>query len=634
VGLPAIVDVRSSVCVHALDRLIASLPEQKRYRKEHRQASSRKSPYRKALEGMEAVEKKASPLPVFNCFKAPCMDNGCPIQQRIPEYLAALAGGDYETAFKIIAIDNAAPSITGTICDHQCQHNCVRVDYEDALRIRQAKLLAADKAQGAFIAALSAPQNKTEKSAGIIGAGPAGIAAAVFLRRNGVRVTVYEQRDRSFGIVQYVIPSFRIQDEAISRDFQIAQKLGVEFIFNTPVAAISELRSKHDYIVVAIGAWKETPLFTPDTVNPTPRYMDALHFLEDSKKSHCSLDLGKKVAVIGGGDVAMDCARAAKRNRGVETAAIVYRRTREFMPSQFEEQALALADGVEFRELLAPESFADGKLRCEVMRLGDIDASGRRGVEGTGEILELSFDTVIGAIGSQVDTEYFSRNGIALNAKGFPECGVSCESSVPGVYITGDCKSGAATVVRAIADAKAAAADILRKLDLDADFLTEAPRMACNVEKAAELHQRKGIISEAKKDNTDALRCLRCNTLCEICADVCPNRANVAIELSPGNRQIVHIDQMCNECGNCAVFCPHSGPHSGMLYRDKFTIFSCERDFRDSENPGFLKTGGNTYRIRLENKSVLDYCRGDSTVSDMWAAMIQAIENKYRYLLF
>jgi len=608
------ISVAAPINVKALDVYAESLPTKSRYRKEYRQIGLRKT---------ESV------LPLFDCAKAPCMDGGCPIHQRIPEYLAAVAEGNYVKAFKIIAVDNTAPSITGTICDHQCQYRCTRLDYEDPLQIRKAKLIAAEKAQKKYTSSLQSPKIKTDKSAAVIGAGPAGIAAAVFLRRNGVPVTVYEKRDKAFGIVRYVIPSFRIHDEAIDRDFLTAEKLGVKFMFNQPDNfSIAELKKSHGFVVIACGAWKEGSAVVK---YGQEKIIDALRFLEDSKKTNCGLDLGKKVAVIGGGDVAMDCARAAKRNKGVESVTIVYRRTREFMPSQYEEQELALADGVEIKELLGPETWSDGVLSCEVMRLGDYDSSGRRGIEGTGKKESLSFDTVIGAVGAKVDVEAFTRNNIKLNAKGFPELSASLESSIPNVYIAGDCRQGAATVVRAIADAKVAAADILQKLKLEADFSVK-PSCAV-VDDISDLYYKKGVISEQKQDNTDAYRCLSCNSLCEVCVDVCPNRANVMAELEfesgLGSHQVLHIDRMCNECGNCAIFCPHAG----KPYKDKLTVFCCEEDFTESENAGFLKTGDDTFKIRLEDKSTLTYHRGEDTIPKQWIALIDVVLSKYEYLL-
>ncbi|MDR0876699.1 MAG: putative selenate reductase subunit YgfK [Treponema sp.] len=630
----------TAINVKVLNELDEKVLNQSRYHKEYRQAGLRKT---------------SSPLPLFDCAKAPCQDGGCPIHQRIPEYLAQVADARYAEAFKIIAVDNTAPSITGTICDHQCQNKCTRLDYEDPLEIRQAKLIAADHAQDGYIHALSSPVLRTEKTAAIIGAGPAGMAAAVYLRRNGVPVTVYERRERPYGIVQYVIPSFRISDDAIYRDFQIAEKLGVEFKFNTPENySLAELQKKHQFVVIASGAWKEG---ASPVKQGQEKIIDALKFLEDSKKSQCNLAIGKEIAVIGGGDVAMDCARAAKRNKGVEKVTIVYRRTREFMPAQTEEQELALNDGIEMMELLAPESFSDGVLVCEQMQLAGYDASGRRGITGTGKKVELGFDTVIGAVGARVDTELFKTNNIALNEKGFPKLSGANESSLPGVYIAGDCKAGAATVVKAIADGKTAAADILGKLSLSADFSAE-PKGPAHVSSAengtavgaaavssseitadfSAYYLKKGVIDQRRNDNTDGFRCLSCDTICEICVDVCPNRANIMVEFPAGSaakadmvssHQIVHVDRMCNECGNCATFCPHAG----KPYKDKFTVFHRAEDFADSENAGFTITAKDTYRIRLEDKSVREYRKGDKDIPVEFAAMIEILTGKYEYLI-
>jgi putative selenate reductase len=322
------------------------------------------------------------------------------------------------------------------------------------------------------------------------------------------------------------------------------------------------------------------------------------------------------------------------------------------MPAQFEEQELALNDGVEIIELLVPESFSGNVLTCEQMCLGDYDSSGRRSITGTGQKVELSFDTVIGAVGARVDTALFGSNGIALNDKGFPKIGKSNESSIPGVYFAGDCKAGSATVVKAIADGKTAAADILRKLELPADFSEEpdGPSYAglpcaagevktpTGVPDFSDYYLKKGVIAEHTKDNTDGWRCLSCNTICEICADVCPNRANVMVELSGSSvsdagmvslHQIVHIDRMCNECGNCATFCPHAG----KPYRDKFTLFHNAEDFINSENTGVLFTGKDTIRLRLEDKTVKDYRKGDKEIPVEFSTMIETITEKYKYLI-
>jgi putative selenate reductase len=611
---------KKRIDVEALAALAGEAPEMDRYRKAYRQTGLRKT---------------GSDLPLLDCAKAPCMDGGCPINQRIPRYLEKAAAGDLRGAFDIIVLDNTAPSITGTICDHQCQNKCTRVDYDDPLEIRRAKKTAAGYAQESYVTGLKAPKLATDKSAAVIGAGPAGIAAAVFLRRNGVAVTVYEKREKPYGIVRYVIPAFRIADADIDRDYRIAAGLGVEFRFGADENySIESLKKKHHFVVIASGAWKEgaSPVKTGGE-----HIIDALKFLEDSKKSGCTLDLGEKVAVIGGGDVAMDCARAAKWNAGVRKVRIVYRRTREFMPSQYEEQEMALAEGVVFDELLAPLSFQNGILACERMKLGDYDQSGRRGVTGTGQRVEMEFDTVIGAVGARVDTEHFTRNGIALNEQGYPQTSDANESSIPGVYIAGDCRAGAATVVKAIADGKKIAEDILRKLGLQADFSAgSAPcsPAALSAGKEEKLYAKKGVLVSARIGSTDGARCLSCAEICEICVDVCPNRANVLVlaESACGSspaHQVVHIDRMCNECGNCAIFCPHGG----MPYRDKFTVFKTGEDFAESENPGFLPEGEGCFRLRLADTSVISWKTGEAGIPDNYARLIEALTKNHAYVL-
>lgn len=591
-----------------LSALAGNLVHSEKYRKDFREVGSRKTDV---------------PLGLFDCYQAPCKQGGCPIEQQIPEYLQLVADQKYRDAFDVIAIDNTAPSITGTICDHNCQSKCTRVDYDSTLEIRDAKLTAAEAAQEAFIQDIQVPALRTDKKAVVVGAGPAGVAAALFLRRNGVDVTVLEKNDRPYGIVEYIIPSFRISSAAIKRDFEMAERLGVKFIFNVDAKCdVQALKNEYDFVILAIGAWKAGRSPVQEGYE---NMRDALDFLWESKANDCNVNLGKRVAIIGGGDVAMDCSRAAKRAPGVEQVSIVYRRTVDFMPAEPEEIRLAKGDGVVFQELLGPISYDGNTLVCEKTELTDYDESGRRGVQSTGERVELQFDTVICAVGAQVDQTLFVENDIAhdkrkviLNAAG--------ESSIENVYIAGDCVKGPATVVRAIADAKQVAMDILTKLNLSNDF--ERIQVTQPYE---ELYRRKGILESAHHDYSDGNRCLECDRLCEICADVCPNRANVVITL-PGykNRhQIVHIDGMCNECGNCGVFCPHAD----NPYKDKVTVFWTEEDFVDSTNVGYFQKENGQYMFRLEDRSVVTVAEDSPEVpAELWE-FVHVIAEKYAYYL-
>jgi len=599
-------DMNGRIDVAALDALADGVFSDAHILKEAREVESRKT---------------ASVLPLFDCFIAPCKQGGCPIEQQIPEYLQQIAKGAYDSAFEIIATDNALPAVTSEICSHACQGKCTRIDYDQPLQIRQAKRIAVSNAQRKYIEHIKPAPLKTDKKAAVIGAGPAGIAAALYLRRNGVAVTVYEKREKPMGIVEYVIPSFRISREAVTKDYEMAVKSGVEFVFGAdPTIDIGALKKRYHFIIIAAGAWEKglCPVRT-DGEN----LIDALDFLERSKAANCQIDLGRTVAVIGGGDVAMDCARAAKRAVGSPEVSIVYRRTKEYMPAENEEIRLAMADGIRFLELLSPISYENGLLTVEKMRLGGVDADGRRKAEPVGETKTMAFDTVISAVGARVDTSLFSRLGMAQNSRGYAETDENNQTSIEGVYVAGDCRRGASTIVQAMADSKRIAKHILEKLGIEHDFIRFDRQTV-----EPEVRRLKGVLRDKTDDSSDAQRCLSCDAVCEVCCEVCPNRANVGIDVS-GKTQIVHIDGLCNECGNCGVFCPHTG----RPYKDKFTLFWTKEGFEDSTNKGVLFMDDGRLLVRDENGDVMMCGMDDSRLTDKYKAVIHAIRKDCGYLI-
>ena len=572
--------------------------------------------YRKPVKPLPD-RKTGRPLPLFDCFSAPCR-NGCPIGQDIPAYLQAMLEDKPEKALQIILERNPLPFITGTICPHHCGDKCMRCYYEESLHIRQTKLEAAGRAFSQVLPTLKPAEPKTGKKAAVIGAGPAGLAAAAFLSRAGVPVTVFERKDTPGGVVAHVIPDFRIAAGAIEKDIAICKAFGAEIVCGREIRSIDELKAEgYTDIIVAVGAWKHgrNPLKEGEC-------LDALAFLETLKTKPESVRAGKDVVVLGGGNTAMDVARAAKRMPDGPNVRLVYRRTRRYMPADEEELQMALEDGVEFMELLAPERLQDGRLICHVMELGAPDASGRRSPVDTGEIREIPADTVIAAVGERVDTTLFETAGCAIDEKGLPVVDAGMRTSTEGVYAVGDARRGPATVVEGIADAQAAAASICGvRFD------------GCEAENSATPESmylfKKGQMAENPSETPD-WRCLGCPSVCEVCADVCPNRANVAIHV-PGKcqAQIIHVDGMCNECGNCAVFCPYNG----KPYRDKFTLFWSGEDFADSENEGFLPVGEDRVKVRLDGREQtvgideLDQLSGDA------ADVIRTVIREYGYLI-
>ena len=561
------------------------------------------------------VDKK---LPLFDCFNAPCR-NGCPIEQDIPAYLQAMVDGDAKKALEIILERNPLPFITGTICPHHCGDKCMRNYYEETLHIRETKLAAASQAYNEILPALKAEGSVAGKKVAIIGGGPAGLAAATFLSRAGVAVTVFERKEKLGGVVRNVIPEFRISADSIDKDVELCKAYGAEFKLGAEVTSVKALKAEgYTDVIVSIGAWKpgRSPLAYGEVT-------DALEFLMEAKKNGASMNIGKDVVVLGGGNTAMDVARAAKRIPGVEHVRLIYRRTKRYMPADEEELQLAIEDGVEFLELLAPVGAENGKLKCSVMELGAPDASGRRSPVDTGRTEEYPADTIIAAIGETIDTSLYAELGIEVDAKGRPVVDANMMTTEAGVYAVGDSRRGPATVVEAIADSAKAAAAIA---GISYDKYAEE-----NVAADEKLYTAKKGVQSRDTGKTPDDRCLGCPTVCEVCTDVCPNRANVAIHV-PGKckAQIIHVDGMCNECGNCEVFCPYKG---GRPYKDKFTLYWSEEDFLDSTNEGFLSLGGTQVKVRLDGKVETVDVAGETDLPADAVAVIRTVLKDYAYLI-
>ena len=553
--------------------------------------------------------KLYSKVPLVDCFTAPCK-GGCPIGQDIPEYIELCRQGDYASALKVILEKNPLPFITGTICAHHCMDKCTRTFYDRSVQIRDTKLVAAERGYDKVMADLRTPAPVCDgKKVAVIGGGPTGMAAAYFCARAGVPTTLFEREAALGGVVRYVIPDFRISDEAIERDAALMRKMGVEVLLSTPAPSVEELkRQGYTHILFAVGAWKPGRLDIPGNVKPVIAWMREVKAGKREALGH--------VAVVGGGNTAMDAARLALR-AGAESSTLVYRRTKKYMPADAEELELAMADGVKFLELVSPVEQKDGKLLCRKMKLGEPDASGRRSPVDTGETVELPCDTVISAVGERVDDDELAAYGIHVGEKGRP----SFATNLPGVYTAGDVFRGPATVVEGIADAAAFAEEVVGHAHEAAIPEKAIPsRESCIA--------KKGVLCESAKREGD--RCLVCNTVCQVCADVCPNRANVVVALPDGRRQILHVDRMCNECGNCAVFCPYdSAP-----YKEKFTLFHDRAGFDESpDNQGFLPLGDSKVLVRLDGK--VEEIDLDET-NDLPAQIdifIYTVLTKYRYLI-
>ncbi|GAB4378644.1 MAG: putative selenate reductase subunit YgfK [Calditrichia bacterium] len=593
IGLPA---NGWDIDLDKLKQLAADSLQNPRYQKQTREITSIK------------IE---DPLVQFDCYLAPCI-HACPIHQDVAGYIRLVEEGRFVDALELIYQQNPLPHITGYICDHQCMSHCTRWDYDCAVLIRDLKKEAAEKGFDTFTQKFFETYQPRANGirVAVVGAGPAGLAAAYFLSRAGCEVTVFDKKPRAGGVVQHIIPPFRLPQWAIDRDIDFIRKLGVHFQFDLPGNfSIDDLQQAgFKYVFIGIGAGKSNPL---SLQGDGESVLNALDFLQDFHLGK-SMQLGKHVAVIGGGNSAMDGARAALRCPGVETVTIVYRRTREWMPADREEFEAAIADGVIFKELLLPIRFQNGVLTCQQMTLGEPDRDGRpRAVPIKGSEEQLPADTVISAIGEHPDSDFFIANRIPLDENGkvrFHE--QTNETYRAGVYIGGDALRGPSTVVESLADGKKAAEAILSQ---------EFPRRTASSGFTPEIstdsllrdvQMRKGKILPVHPGDlqAEAARCLSCNFLCNKCVEVCPNRANIAIDTTSLKEhfrdrfQILHVEALCNHCGNCETFCPYQG----APYKDKITLYWRESDLIGGENDGFfLQTRKQEYfdlKLRFQNR--------------------------------
>ena len=361
----------------------------------------------------------------------------------------------------------------------------------------------------------------------------------------------------------------------------------------------------YTHILLATGAWKAGKLDIEGNVQGVIEWMK-------KEKKQVKPNLSGNIVVVGAGNTAMDAARVAKR-MGAH-ATILYRRTKKFMPADEHELQLAIDEGVEFIELAAPVKQAKGMLLCDKMVLGETDETGRRSPVKSGEQFSIPCDLVLSAVGEQVDSDLMAANGIEMERKG-----PAFETNVEGVYCAGDAHRGPATVVEGIADAARFAEAVV-----GAPYEYEIPAQAFITESDA--IAKHGILKMSGK--CEGERCLQCSTICENCVDSCPNRANVAVVMPDESHQIIHVDKMCNECGNCTQFCPYASEPC----HDKFTLFQTAEDMAESKNPGVLFLDADHVRVRMAEERDYDLSTSDNDLPVDIEALIFTIRDKYSYL--
>jgi NADH-quinone oxidoreductase subunit F len=404
---------------------------------------------------------------------SPC-ENSCPLHMNIPQFLDLLQQGRMADAFEAVILDNPLPASTGRVCQHPCDNRCRRQTLDTPVNMREVHrfiadtVLLSDQFEAVALSFASRKMAPTGKHIGIVGAGPAGLTCAFYSALLGHQVTVFESQPEAGGMLRYAIPEYRLPKRVLAREIELIERLGVQFRFGIAVGrdiSLNELDEQFDTVFLSIGTWKESWVYLAGT--ELKGVLPALPFLERVAKGELTA-VGRRVAIIGGGNAAVDSARTAVR-MGAE-ATIVYRRQRKDMPAIKEEVDAAEKEGVKLLFLSTPHRIlgdAHGQVRAlemEKTRLGDYDHSGRRKPVPTGEVVRIECDTVVLAVGETVDLDFCRASGLTLAEAGTFVVDYALETSRPKFYAGGDVITGASNVSNAMGFGKRAARKIDEKL--------------------------------------------------------------------------------------------------------------------------------------------------------------------------
>jgi putative selenate reductase len=611
--------------------------------------------------------KTARPLGFFDCIHAPCEDT-CPTNQDIPQYNYYTSQCDLSSAGDVILQTNPFPQTTGMICDHLCQTKCTRINYDHPVLIREIKRYIAETAITNQVS--KSPKRlfaKNQKKVSIIGAGPSGLSCAYFLALAGFRVEVYESKPKPGGMISGVIPAFRLTDRAIENDIRRVEELGVTVHYNFEISAdnFQRIKMQSDYVYIAVGA-QNASILNIEGIGARG-VVDPLKFLEDVKKGNTA-DYGNRIAIIGGGNTAMDAARTAYRLTSYNGKVfVVYRRTIKQMPADMGEIRAVMNEGVEIIELSSPERIntRHGKLfslTCSRMKLGEKDASGRQSpVKIPSSEFDLEVDTIIPAIGQELAFD-LGENKLLNSSPGH------YETQIPNVFIGGDALRGASTAINAIGDGRKVAQIII---DREGVIFNTKPENKRNAKDYSwHMYQRTRKIMPSKvseiplssrknfnlvaatlfEDDVieEAKRCLLCDEFCSICSTVCPNLANHTYKVKPSRYsiqravkkedgsitieeidtfsvaqpyQVLNIANFCNECGNCTTFCPSSG----APYKDKPRVFLTKNSFDEADNGFFCERINNELKLYCKNNGIISVLTDSKQVFSFKTDGVEAI---------
>jgi len=505
--------------------------------------------------------------PIYLDMLPPC-NAGCPAGENIQEWLRLIKAGQHEAAWRQLTADNPFPAIHGRVCYHPCETACNRKDLDAAVSIHSVERYLGDLALEHGWR-FETPSRDSGRRVLIIGAGPSGLSAAYHLRRLGHEVEIHDSADAPGGMMRYGIPEYRLPRDVLDAEVARITDMGVVIRNNTPVTDLlaTQVAGRFDAVFVAIGAHLSKRVDIPSA--DATRMVDAVSFLRDVAKGERPV-IGRRVAVYGGGNTAMDAARVARR-LGAEESVIVYRRTVEQMPAHAEERESAEQEGVTMNWLRTITEMGEEDLTVEIMEL---DEEGR--AHGTGRFEKLAADTVILAVGQEADTGFlhaipgmiFDRDVVRVD----PE---TLMTDVPGIFAGGDMVPSERTVTVGVGHGKKAARCIDKWLNLDVTprdpkhplvhldqmnlwyFGGHTRRVQAEQAPETRVSDFGEIVAglSPKEAEFEARRCLSCGNCfeCDGCYGACPEDA--VIKLGPGNRYRFDYER-CTGCATCYEQCP------------------------------------------------------------------------------